>query len=564
MSFLYFWIVKIAQEGLDYDFKKHFTRTEFRDLFDFTSKAIGYEAILMEREYRKNKSLDTYYQDIEGDVKIDVAQVIGKAPIICDTLTKAEKPVNMFSSHPNRRNQANFRQYSFDLSKANQLFDELINQKFLTVSPGLVIHPEKDRKGKDYRKWHNSFRYNTNNCVTFRNCIQNLIQKGLLQYAKGNKEVMRIDIDLFLLVEVNVVTARLKKGKMASQVERRIQKEEIYVGPKLIFEDEDPEIFIPFELLKWYGEDDGPFLIKGYPVLPALPGKPDISLIYPPMFTNERGRGFYPKGTKSRIQEEFEKEEVLMEDDEDDDLLSIDGSDIMKDDFKDDKNEVNSQKFTTFGQALDTIQYGLVSPTKLLCNMILVLPKNFQSNFLIMYGPNTGTTFNGSINVAFINVRSYTISQQMPEPASRHTVFAFLIPTLFNFLDLQYQGNDSVSPLQTHRKTMWVAVSSLLLYCFWYELEPKFAQLCRVGMGVFGSILSVSLAALLFQNSVLSALYFLYVLFFNREVLCSCIELFWSWIHQKMIADPLRETQLVNWRSIVMPAPVNRGGLLPL
>ncbi|KAI8546635.1 hypothetical protein RHMOL_Rhmol07G0134700 [Rhododendron molle] len=181
-----------------------------------------------------------------------------------------------------------------------------------------------------------------------------------------------------------------------------------------------------------------------------------------------------------------------------------------------------------------------------------------------MFGPNTGTTFNGSINVAFINVRSYNISQQQPVPASRHTVFAFLIPALFNFLDLQYQGNDSVSPLQAHRKTMWVAVSSLLFYCFSYELEPRFTQLGRVGMGVFGSILSVSLAALLFQNSVLFALYFLYVLFSNREVLCSCIELFWSWIHQKTIADPQSEIQLVDRRSIVMTASVNRGGLLPV
>ncbi|KAI8568861.1 hypothetical protein RHMOL_Rhmol02G0233300 [Rhododendron molle] len=181
-----------------------------------------------------------------------------------------------------------------------------------------------------------------------------------------------------------------------------------------------------------------------------------------------------------------------------------------------------------------------------------------------MFRPNTGTTFNGSVNVAFINVRSYTILQQQPVPASRHAVFAFLIPVLFNFLDLQYQGNDSVSPLQTHSKTMWVAVSSLLLYCLSYELEPRFTQLGRGGMGVFGSILSVSLASVLFQNSAVFVLYFLYVLFFNREVLCSCIELFWSWIRQKTIADPQREIQLVDRRSIVMPASVNRGGLFPV
>ncbi|KAF7152527.1 hypothetical protein RHSIM_Rhsim01G0085000 [Rhododendron simsii] len=206
--------------------------TEFRDLFDFTSKAIGYEAILMEREYRKSKSFGTYYQDIEGDVEIDVAQVIGKAPIVCDTLTKAEKFVNMPSSHPNRRNQASFRQYSFDLSKADQLCDE-------EIKSGEEIIAEKEYNGT-YAK--GSIRFNT----------------------MGSNDL------------------------------------QIYVGPKLIFEGEDAGIFIPSESLKWYGEDDGPFLFKGYPVIPALPGKPDTSMIYSPLFMNERGRGFYPRGARSR------------------------------------------------------------------------------------------------------------------------------------------------------------------------------------------------------------------------------------------------------------------------
>ncbi|KAF7133374.1 hypothetical protein RHSIM_Rhsim09G0135400 [Rhododendron simsii] len=295
-----------------------------------------------------------------------------------------------------------------------------------------------------------------------------------------------------------MVTARLKKGKMASQIERRIQEEEeimeraeesqarqkfenyfclrcdeeiksgeeiitekeyngtydkgsirfntmgsndlqiyvgpklifegedlqIYVGPKLIFEGEDPGLFIPSESHRWFGEDDGTFLFKGYPVIPALPGKPDTSLIYPPLFMNERGRGF-TQGVKDQGEEclsleadirkeckggrktwgaskqtnhcskasganlkfiwthalsikeqkvEFKKslikkmeefQQVLLEDDEDDDLLSVNSSDMMKEDFNDGKNEVDSQKSTTFGQALDSIQFGSVSATKI-------------------------------------------------------------------------------------------------------------------------------------------------------------------------------------------------------
>ncbi|KAH7865896.1 hypothetical protein Vadar_012813 [Vaccinium darrowii] len=76
-------------------------------------------------------------EDVEGDIEIDVAQVIGKTPIVCDTLTKVEKPMIMPSSQSNKKNnQASYRQYSFDLAKADQLFDELLKQKFLTLSKG--------------------------------------------------------------------------------------------------------------------------------------------------------------------------------------------------------------------------------------------------------------------------------------------------------------------------------------------------------------------------------------------------------------------------------------------
>ncbi|KAF7137915.1 hypothetical protein RHSIM_Rhsim07G0112900 [Rhododendron simsii] len=171
--------------------------------------------------------------------------------------------------------------------------------------------------------------------------------------------------------------------------------------------------------------------------------------------------------------------------------------------------------------------------------------------------PSAGRAFNGGINVAFINVESYNmISQQRPEPAPRHTAFVFLISSLFNFLDLKYLVNGTASPFQTHPKTMWVAVSSSLLYCFAYaaELEPRFAQLGRTGMGLFGSILSVSLASVLFRNSVSFVLHSLCALFFNREMLCSAIELFRSWIRGRM-AVPLVP---------VSPASTNRGGRLPV
>ncbi|KAF7154259.1 hypothetical protein RHSIM_Rhsim01G0036900 [Rhododendron simsii] len=299
-------------------------------------RASQFEAILQEEKQLKNSSLGTYYQDVEGDIEIDVAQVIGKSPIICDTLVKTEKPMNMPSSQPNRRRgQANYRQYSFDLAQADQIFDELIKQKFIVLSPGHILPSDKEKKGKEYCKWHNSFRHNTNNCVTFRNCVQDLIQKGLLQYAKGDKDPMGIESNPFPKVEINMVTAILAK-RLGSTVEKQKQVEgdrmetdeesaksqpsrfpndylcircgrevkygeaiivekeqncafsksgirfntmggnnlQIYVGAKLIYEGIDPGLFNRIESEHCYGPNDGPFLFRGHLVVPARPRVP--------------------------------------------------------------------------------------------------------------------------------------------------------------------------------------------------------------------------------------------------------------------------------------------------
>ncbi|KAG5528731.1 hypothetical protein RHGRI_029405 [Rhododendron griersonianum] len=164
---------------------------------------------------------------------------------------------------------------------------------------------------------------------------QDLIQKRLLQYAKGDKEPMGIDSNPFPKVEVNMVTASLSK-RLGSTVEKKkredenqmetddelakshfsrfandylcircgreveygeaimVEKEQksafsksgirfntmggndlqIYVGAKLIYEGIDPGLFNRIESEHCYGPDDGPFLFRGNPVVPARPGVP--------------------------------------------------------------------------------------------------------------------------------------------------------------------------------------------------------------------------------------------------------------------------------------------------
>ncbi|KAF7115698.1 hypothetical protein RHSIM_RhsimUnG0049600 [Rhododendron simsii] len=302
---------------------------------------------------------------------------------------------------------------------------------------------------------------------------QDLIQKGLLQYAKGDKDKMSIESDPFPKVEINMVNANLAK-RLGSTVERQKQGEgdrmetdeesaksqslrfpndylcirsgreikygeaiiaekeqkcafsksglrfntmggndlQIYVGAKLIYEGIDPRLFNRIESEHCYGPDDGPFLFRGHPVVPARPGVPfsqeleAVGYQFPSRgrYSNYRGagsrrEGWYTKvstSQKRRLQRKFaarmyndpwdhvfeHKEKVephkvpnmkLMEAD-DDDLLNEESEqeDLIKD------TTPSPQKSATFGESLATIQFGSV-PINYQCHMILVLPKHFKA-----------------------------------------------------------------------------------------------------------------------------------------------------------------------------------------
>ncbi|KAF7138585.1 hypothetical protein RHSIM_Rhsim07G0115000 [Rhododendron simsii] len=94
---------------------------------------------------------------------------------------------------------------------------------------------------------------------------------------------------------------------------------------------------------------------------------------------------------------------------------------------------------------------------------------------------------------------------------------------------------------------MRVAVVSLFLYCLAYDGELRlssnrvrpayYAQVARSGLWLFGSLLSVFLASLLFQDSVWLLLYFLYIVLLNRQMMCQRLDVLWSWLREKIMAS---------------------------
>ena len=72
-----------------------------------------------------------------------------------------------------------------------------------------VLESKNERKGKRYCKWHEKWTHSTNNCVNFRNLIQDYLDKGLFRIAD---RPMGIETSPFAgAVEINMMSADLRK-----------------------------------------------------------------------------------------------------------------------------------------------------------------------------------------------------------------------------------------------------------------------------------------------------------------------------------------------------------------
>ncbi|CAL9012423.1 unnamed protein product [Prunus brigantina] len=185
--------IQMAQTALKISLRKRFDGMLFGDLAKLADKASKYEELLREEQQKRNSSKGTYYKtpsfsmhlvEVESEegtesseerevAVVEMAKL--KHPISCKALTKPSKdqkpPPFTRGFVPNK--PAQNKVYSFDLTKVDAFFDEMLLQKSIET-PYRLPKPE-ELKGRQYCRWHNSwnlFNHSTNSCVVFRDVIQ--------------------------------------------------------------------------------------------------------------------------------------------------------------------------------------------------------------------------------------------------------------------------------------------------------------------------------------------------------------------------------------------------------
>ncbi|KAM1733569.1 hypothetical protein ACFX14_018967 [Malus domestica] len=116
--------------------------------------------------YASTKGKESQYANI------DVAEIVINKSYVCKALVHANsKDVKTHSTSVEAAIKT-LKVYTFDITKADAIFDQLLLAKMVKLRPGHNIPKVEDLKGKMYYKYHNSNNHMTNNYVVFRDTIQ--------------------------------------------------------------------------------------------------------------------------------------------------------------------------------------------------------------------------------------------------------------------------------------------------------------------------------------------------------------------------------------------------------
>ena len=109
--------------------------------------------------------------------------------------------------------------FAFDITKANRIFDFLLQEGQIKLSPNHVIPSAEESKKIKYCNWHNATSHNTNECKVFRQQLQSAIECGRIKFDSSKaQKLMKIDQHPF---PTNMLDAKGKTKVLTSEAAER-------------------------------------------------------------------------------------------------------------------------------------------------------------------------------------------------------------------------------------------------------------------------------------------------------------------------------------------------------
>jgi hypothetical protein len=114
--------------------------------------------------------------DSEDEAKIGLAEWIRNKKTVSCPFTKKD-----------------IEKYVFDVTKADRIFDLLLQEEQIKLSLNHTIPSADELKHYKYCKWHNAVSHNTNECKVFCQQIQSAIEQGRIKF-KNPVRSMKIEV----------------------------------------------------------------------------------------------------------------------------------------------------------------------------------------------------------------------------------------------------------------------------------------------------------------------------------------------------------------------------------
>ena len=118
---------------------------------------------------------NTHLLNHDSDSSDDESKEVHAAEFVWSSKDKSGSVPSLKPIQKNRHEELKF---TFDVSKRDRIFDELLKNGNIRLSHAIPSPEELKRHA--YCKWHNSTSHTTNNCNVFRRQVQSAINEGRL------------------------------------------------------------------------------------------------------------------------------------------------------------------------------------------------------------------------------------------------------------------------------------------------------------------------------------------------------------------------------------------------
>ena len=116
--------------------------------------------------YKPHRS-NTHVVEYNSDSSSDEDKEVYTAEFVWPS---AAKPSSCASLKPVQKNRKEEMKFTFDVSKCDRIFDELLRLGHIKINH--VIPPLEELKRRAYCKFHNSSSHAANDCIVFRRQVQ--------------------------------------------------------------------------------------------------------------------------------------------------------------------------------------------------------------------------------------------------------------------------------------------------------------------------------------------------------------------------------------------------------